>query len=77
MPKQQHTSFPERIMLLKQAAQKLHALAGGMLAMTAPAIASELADAADTVMAEVIHMEAAQSRFSARKEQRQTQRASR
>jgi hypothetical protein len=77
MPKQQHTSFPERIKLLKQAAQKLHALAGGMLAMTAPAIASELADAADTVMTEVVHMEAAQSRFSARKEQPQTQRASR
>jgi hypothetical protein len=45
--------------------------------MTAPAIASDLLDAAETVMTEVLHMEAAQSRFSARKEARQTQRASR
>ena len=45
--------------------------------MTAPAIANDLSDVADTVMTEVVHMEAAQSRFSARKEQRQTQRASR
>jgi hypothetical protein len=67
MATQQHTSFTERIKLLKQAAQKLHALAGGTLAMTAPAIASDLSDVADTVMTEVVHMEAAQSRFAARK----------
>jgi len=50
MPKQQHASFPERIQLLKRAADKLHALAAGTLAMTAPAIASDLLDAAETVM---------------------------
>jgi hypothetical protein len=72
-----HPSFAERIKLLKRCADRLHALAGGTLALTAPAIANDLLDAAETVMTEVIHMEAAQKRFAARKPFRAKQTASR
>jgi hypothetical protein len=77
MTQQNHPSFPERTQLLKAAAQKLHALAGGTLAMTAPAIANDLQETAETVMSEVLHMEAAQAKFAVRKTSRETQGASR
>jgi hypothetical protein len=77
MTQQNHPTFPERTKLLKVAAEKLRALAGGTLAMTAPAIANDLLDAAETVMSEVLHMEAAQAKFAGRKTSRETTRASR
>ena len=61
----QHPSFGERIVELKKAAS--------MLRDSAEAIAH----VANVIMAEAQHMEAAQSRFSARRPLRPTQRASR
>jgi hypothetical protein len=60
-----HPSFETRIADLKKAAAQLRDSA------------ALIGTVAETVMSEVLHMEAAQTRFSARKEQRQTQRASR
>jgi hypothetical protein len=75
MTQQDHPSFPERIKLLKATAEDLHKLAQNR---KVPAdIVEGLSYAADIVMDEVLHMEAAQAKFAARKTSPQTQRASR
>ena len=58
-------SFEARIRALKGSAEVLRAAA------------VSVANAAEVVMTEVLHMEAAQSRFASRKGDRQTTRASR
>jgi hypothetical protein len=73
-----HPTFPERIKLLKATAEDLRDLAQDRnLRELSRDIADELYDASNTVMSEVLHMEAAQKRFDARKGPRTTPRASR
>lgn len=70
-------SFPERIKRLKQAAECVRDIANTRQEVIDD-LAEELREAADVVMTEVLHMEAAEQRFAARKgERRQTTRASR
>jgi hypothetical protein len=71
------TSFPERINLLKAVAEQLRDLANDRRGREVRDISEDLHEASEVVMTEVLHMEAAQNRFAARKGPRQTQRASR
>jgi len=71
-------SFPERIKLLKAVAEQLRDLANDRRRREVRDISEELHEAAEVIMTEVLHMEAAQTRFAARKNgRRQTTRASR
>ena len=71
------TSFPERIKRLKEAAECVRDIANARQEVIDD-LAEELREAADVVMTEVLHMEAAQTRFAERKNARpQTTRASR
>jgi len=73
MDNNNHPSFVERIAELKARANELHVSAReGVVNLRA------ITEAADVMLAEAQRMEAAQSRFSARKgDRRQTTRASR
>ena len=73
-----NTSFPERIKLLKAIAEQLRDLANDRRRRDVRDISEELHEASEVVMTEVLHMETAQRRFAARKnDPRQTTRASR
>jgi hypothetical protein len=56
-------SFGERIMLLKRTTEDLRDLSERR---TQEDVSAQLRDPAETVMSEVLHMEAAQARFEAR-----------